>query len=115
MSHSSYTSNESESFSENNVISLGDLPKNSNLTEIVKSKTYFKYDPACLRKKSNWSKTKPEYKFDTVDFNPEKLNSDIHSHSPKLESLLKRIDDIDKRDMEKDGRKYKHFIFSDIK
>ena len=127
MSKNSHSSNESEksirsseseetdSTSTESVLSIGDLAKNPNLEELVKAKSYFKYDPACLRKKSNWSKTKNEYKFDNADFDAKQLKTDIHSHSPKLESLLKRIEDIDKRDMERDGRKYKHFIFSDIK
>jgi len=114
-SHSSHSSEDSENDSVESAISIGDLANNPDLEELVKSKTYFKYDPLCLRKKSNWSKTKNEYKFDTSEFDPIKLNADIHSHSPKLESLLKRIEDLDKRDMERDGRKYKHFIFSDIK
>uniref|UniRef100_A0A6C0JXM4 Helicase ATP-binding domain-containing protein n=1 Tax=viral metagenome TaxID=1070528 RepID=A0A6C0JXM4_9ZZZZ len=114
-SQSSSKSEESESSSVESIGSIGELANNPNLEEIVKGRTYFKYDPACLRKKSNWSKTKEEYKFDHPAFDTKQLKKDIHSHSPKLESLLKRIEDIDKRDMEKDGRKYKHFIFSDIK
>jgi len=114
-SHSSSDSEETDSSSTESVLSIGDLAENPNLEELVKAKSYFKYDPACLRKKSNWSKTKNEYKFDNPEFDAKQLKTDIHSHSPKLESLLKRIEDIDKRDMERDGRKYKHFIFSDIK
>jgi hypothetical protein len=114
-SQSSSESEETSSSSTESVLSIGELAKNPNLEELITSKSYFKYDPACLRKKSNWSKTKEEYKFDHPAFDTKQLKKDIHSHSPKLESLLKRIEDIDKRDMEKDGRKYKHFIFSDIK
>ena len=91
------------------------LDKDLNLHDLISSKTYFKYDPECLRKKSNWSKTRSEYKFDNLEFNPRELNLAIHTHSSKLESLLKRINDLDKRDMEKDGHMYKHFIFSDLK
>ena len=83
--------------------------------KLLEKKTYFKYDSECLRKKSNWSKVRNEFKFDDVSFSPEDLSSAIHTHSAKLEDLLKRIADLDKKDMEKDGRKYKHFIFSDLK
>ena len=115
--HSSSSSNhtDDDGSSIESAISIGSLANNTNLQTLLKNNTVFKYDPACLRKKSNWSKTKPEYKFDDVAFDPEIMNKDIHSHSSKLESLLKRISDLDKRDMEKDGRLYKHFIFSDIK
>ena len=91
------------------------LDNDSNLENLIRSKTYFKYDPECLRKKSNWSKTRSEYKFDNLEFNRKELDLAIHTHSSKLESLLKRIKDLDKRDMEKDGHMYKHFIFSDLK
>lgn len=86
-----------------------------NIGELLDATTYYKYDSDCVRKKSNWSKTLSEYKFDNEEFNPDALLNAIHTHSSKLESLLKRIEDLDKRDMEKDGRKYKHFIFSDLK
>jgi hypothetical protein len=89
--------------------------RNKDIAGLLSSNTYYEYDSECLRKKSNWSKTRPEFKFDTKYFDPVALSSAIHTHSSKLESLLKRIDDLDKRDMARDGRKYKHFIFSDLK
>jgi hypothetical protein len=106
---------ENDSSSVESEISIGSLAHKPDLQTLLQNKTVFNYDPVCLRKKSNWSKTKPEYKFDDVAFDPELMNKDIHTHSSKLETLLKRIADLDKRDMEKDGRMYKHFIFSDIK
>jgi len=114
-SMSSFSSRSSESGSKNSYIDIGSIANRSDLTDIVAQNAYYKYDSECLRKKSNWSKTRSEYKFDHPDFNPKQLKNAIHTHSSKLESLLKRIEDLDKRDMDKDGRKYKHFIFSDIK
>lgn len=92
-----------------------DAVGSENIAELLTANTYYKYDSECVRKKSNWSKTRNLFKFDTPEFDPKSLVDAIHTHSSKLESLLKKIDDLDKRDMQKDGRKYKHFIFSDIK
>ena len=114
-SMSSLPSRSSDSGSEKSYIDIGSVAKRSDLNDIVAQTAYYKYDSECLRKKSNWSKTRSEYKFDHPDFKPEQLDNAIHTHSSKLESLLKRIEELDKRDMDKDGRKYKHFIFSDIK
>ena len=113
-------SDESESAGESESVDVGESGviealRDKNIAELLTPSTYYKYDSECLRKKSNWSKTRPEFKFDTEDFDPKSLLNAIHTHSSKLESLLKRIDELDKRDMAKDGRKYKHFIFSDIK
>jgi len=74
-----------------------------------------KFDSECVRKKSNWSTPLDAYKFDSDKFDPARLLSDIKLRSPKLNALLNNIKRLDKRDMEKDGVLYKHFIFSDIK
>ena len=114
-SMSSRSSRSTDSGSKNSYIDIGSVANRSDLNDFVAQTAYYKYDSECLRKKSNWSKTRSEYKFDHPDFNPKQLKNAIHTHSSKLESLLNRIEYLDKRDMDKDGRKYKHFIFSDIK
>ena len=73
------------------------------------------FDADCVRKRSNWSKSSNEYKFDTPAFNPQKLSESIPTHSPKLNALLSKIESLDKSDMKKHGKMFKHFIFSDIK
>uniref|UniRef100_A0A6C0ERC0 Helicase ATP-binding domain-containing protein n=1 Tax=viral metagenome TaxID=1070528 RepID=A0A6C0ERC0_9ZZZZ len=73
------------------------------------------FDAECVRKRSNWSKSSVEYKFDTPAFNPQKLLESIPTHSPKLNALLSKIESLDKSDMKKHGKLFKHFIFSDIK
>jgi len=74
-----------------------------------------KYDPECIRKRSNWSSPDDKYKFDAENFDPKALLADIETRSPKLKALLANIKRLDKRDMQKDGVMYKHFIFSDLK
>ena len=73
------------------------------------------FDSDCIRKKSNWSKSNPDFKLDSKSFDPERFLKNIKSHSPKLHTLLQKIQKLDKEDMKKDGHYYKHFIFCDVK
>jgi hypothetical protein len=97
------------------IVSPSELKDIENKAKLIETKTEYVYDSDCLRKKSNWSKSGNAYKFDHPEFDPKKLKTDIPSHSSKLDVLIKKIKDLDKKDMEKDGRHYKHFIFSDVK
>jgi len=83
--------------------------------DLVKEDIFLKFDPECIRKKSNISKTLKEYRFDHPSFDPELLLKDIPTFSPKLDSLLKKIDELDAEDQKTYGKKFKHFIFSDLK
>jgi hypothetical protein len=97
------------------TVSPSEIKHINNMDKLIQSNPQYVYDADCLRKKANWSKSSNAYKFDHPDFDPEKLIRNIPTHSSKLSVLLKKIKDLDKKDMEKDGRLYKHFIFSDVK
>ena len=56
-----------------------------------------KFNPLCVRQKSNWSKLDKRYKFDNKSFNPEYLEKDIDYYSPKLKVLLDKIQKLDKK------------------
>jgi len=86
-----------------------------DLENMIKEQGIISYNPECVRKRSNWSTSSNQYKFDNPEFSPEKLIGDIRDHSPKLHVLLDKIDKLDKNDMKKYGKKFKHFIFSDLK
>ena len=86
-----------------------------NLESLIKGDGILSYDPACIRKKSNWSKSSNSYKFDKEEFEPKVLLNDIPTHSPKLQSLLQKIEELDRKDKKKYGKLFKHFIFSDLK
>ena len=73
------------------------------------------YNSECVRKKTNWSKSSAVYKFDSDTFDPEVLLNDISERSPKLDALLKQINELDAADMKRDNQMYKHFIFCDVK
>ena len=93
------------------------LDNPENLDDLVKIDydTIFKYDSQCLRKKMNWSNPSIVNKFDFEEFDPKLLLNNISSHSPKLDALLKKIKELDNKDMKTEGKLYKHFIFSDLK
>jgi hypothetical protein len=90
------------------------LSKTYSLPELNET-THIAFDPLCIRKKSNWSIVKPEYKLDDADFSPDLFLQDMPVCSPKLDSLIKKIRELDERDRKKYGKLFKHFIFSDIK
>jgi len=85
------------------------------LDKIVNNPSYTVFDGDCVRKKSNWSKSGNEYKFDSSEFNPDKLLNDMKMRSPKLNELMKNISNLDAQDMKKYNKQFKHFIFSDLK
>ena len=107
-----------DSMVEESPISLANL-ENINDIETLEKLTSEKintiFDPDCVRKRSNWSKSSNIYKFDTEQFNPKILLEDIPSHSPKLDALLSKIEKLDANDMQQHGKLFKHFIFSDLK
>lgn len=69
----------------------------------------------CVRRVGNWSKVEPRHRFDKRTFQKEQMDNDIPLASPKLDVLLEKIEELDKRDMEKHGHLFKHMIFSDVK
>ena len=73
------------------------------------------FEPDCVRKKTNWTKANPSYKFDSESFDETLFNEVAQNNSPKLIALLNNIRTLDKKDKEKDGHYYKHFIFCDVK
>ena len=89
--------------------------ENENPEDLVKDDSFLQFNPSCIRKKSNWSKSAKEYKFDSEDFNPEQFLKDIQERSPKLHTLLSKIEKLDAADHDRDGHYYKHFIFCDLK
>ena len=86
-----------------------------NLETLLKKNQIMSYNSDCIRKKSNWSKSGAIYKFDSDTFDPEMLLNDMSERSPKLDALLSNITKLDEADMQRDGERYKHFIFCDVK
>ena len=108
--NSSYSTLKTES-----VKSLGSLKKIDNISDLVKANYYEIFNPDCVRKKSNWITNSNAYKFDDESFDKELFLKDIEKNSPKLNALLDNIKKIDEDDEKNYGKKFKHFIFSDLK
>ena len=69
----------------------------------------------CMRKTANFSKISNYHKFDKAAYDPNKLNNELVEASPKMVQLLNNIRELDSQDVKYHGRKFKHFIFSDVK
>jgi hypothetical protein len=71
-------------------------------------------EATCIRNTSTWGNLKAEYKFDSSQFNPAKLLKKVPILSPKMDALIKKIQEIDENDMQNDQKMYKHIIYSDV-
>ena len=69
----------------------------------------------CMRKTANFSKILNYHKFDKAAYDPKKLNEELVEASPKMVQLLNNIKELDSQDVKYHGKKFKHFIFSDVK
>jgi superfamily II DNA or RNA helicase len=69
----------------------------------------------CIRQVSNWSKIVPNNRFNKSRFSVAETDKLIPIASPKLEAMLQNMKALDDNDMTVSGKKFKHFIFSDIK
>lgn len=93
------------------------MPKSElDITEgLTKEEAITTFDSRCIRQKSNMSQSSAKYRFDSGSFEVEVLLNDMKIFSPKLDKLLDKIEELDKKDEKKYGKKFKHFIFSDLK
>lgn len=69
----------------------------------------------CMRKTANFGKILNHHKFDKQSFNQKQFLDDIAEASPKIIQLMKNIENLDALDQKNHGKKFKHFIFSDVK
>jgi len=94
---------------------LGKTKKSREKNNAAKTKKKNAKTFSRLRKLENFSKIRTYHKFDNAIFDREKLLSDLGDASPKLMQLMNNIKELDRLDQELHGRKFKHFIFSDVK
>lgn len=100
------------------LASFDDLTSANRVNEIERllfAETGSTIDANCVRNAANWSTVEKHHKFDKPEFDPFKTAEDVASRSPKLAKILQNIQRLDAEDKRKYGRKFKHFIFSDIK
>jgi len=84
--------------------------KNINVSKKNRTKIF-----NCMRKTANFGKISMYHKFDKASFNPTQLNKEIIDASPKIVQMLNNINKLDELDQKNHGKKFKHFIFSDVK
>ena len=68
----------------------------------------------CIRNNSSWGNVKAEYKFDSPSFNPTKVLNRLPILSPKMNELIKKIEELDKKDLDENNKLFKHIIYSDV-
>ncbi|GLC54525.1 hypothetical protein PLESTB_000875900 [Pleodorina starrii] len=69
----------------------------------------------CVRRVVNFAKLAKWTRFEDKNFDPAQLQRELPVLSPKLHSLVSKINELDSADSSlPDGRLHKHFIFSDV-
>ena len=92
-----------------------------NVNTLDKSR---QYNPTCVRKRSNFSKpynktdilltvANEKKQFTKAEYETYFENMTIRS--PKIAKLMEQIEKLDERDMAKHGKRFKHFIFTDMR
>jgi len=70
----------------------------------------------CIKEHGNWGpKLDQDMRIDHERFDAEKVKDILATASPKLHTLIERIKELDRDDLQTHGRLFKHFIYSDIK
>jgi hypothetical protein len=69
----------------------------------------------CFRTVENWSHIASYHRFDKNTFDKEKFLEDIPKMSPKMLEMINTIKKLDEHDLINEGKRFKHFIFSDVK
>lgn len=85
------------------------------LKECIEQEIGGKRKANCIRKVANWSKLTKQHRFDKDNFDPEIIKKYLKKLSPKMVALFENIKRLDDKDFKKDGKVYKHFIYSDVK
>jgi len=69
----------------------------------------------CIRKAINISSQKDFFKYDKPSYNDIKIKEHLEITCPKLKRLVENITELDKNDLVKYGKNFKHIIYSDVK
>jgi len=72
------------------------------------------YDPTCVQKLGNFGSSNARFLFDHKSHEP-LTRENLKIISPKLLKIVEEIERQDAQDMQKYGKKFKHFVFSNVK
>jgi len=87
----------------------------AELEKLLQTNKQTVVDPTCVRTTSNWGTIANHNKFDKPEFNAKLTAEDLSYRSPKLAKIMQNIRKFDREDEARYGRRFKHFVFSDIK
>tara|TARA_B100001758_G_scaffold72910_1_gene61485 strand:+ start:1981 stop:4395 length:2415 start_codon:yes stop_codon:yes gene_type:complete len=68
----------------------------------------------CIRNTSTWSHIEKNQKFDTPGFKQKEIIENLNAYSPRIFKLMENIQELDKKDLEENGKLFKHVIYSDV-
>lgn len=68
----------------------------------------------CIRNTSTWSHIEKNQKFDTPGFKQKTVIENLNAYSPRMFKLMENIQELDKQDLEENGKLFKHVIYSDV-
>jgi superfamily II DNA or RNA helicase len=68
----------------------------------------------CIRNTSTWSHIEKNQKFDTPGFKEKAVIKNLNAYSPRMFKLMENIQELDKKDLEENGKLFKHVIYSDV-
>ena len=83
---------------------------NSSISSKNNNKKQNKY--LCIKNISNYSKITTNLLLDNKGFSPKLLKINLDIESPKLKALMDNIEALDKSDMKKHGKLFKHIIYT---
>ena len=72
------------------------------------------YDPTCVRKLGNFGSSNARFLFDHKSHEP-LTRENLKVISPKLLKIVEEIERQDAHDRHNYGKKFKHFVFSNVK
>ena len=84
-------------------------PANVDPKDFIKS-----YDPVCVQNFGNFGSSNGRFLFTHKNHEP-LTRENLKVYSPKLLKIIEEIERQDESDMQKYGKKFKHFIFSTVK
>ena len=68
----------------------------------------------CIRNTSTWSHIEKNQKFDTPGFKQKAVIENLNAYSPRMFKLMENIQELDKQDLQENGKLFKHVIYSDV-
>lgn len=93
---------------------MSNSDSNTEIASVNRTPSKTNKTAECIRQTGNWSKIRGYHLFDKKSFIKESILSEINESSPKLVALFDKIKELDKLDIKRHGKLFKHMIFTDV-